>query len=174
MALPPLLLATGAWFLTLPRAPLFLRGDPRCRLGAHFGSVLLEMQKEKPQPRALRGAEAGGLIGSILGEFLWRAGHPLPEPQGARPAFLLCSHACLLPPSPRGESFLHEDSLGRRDVRSLRMVLDAGSYPGGFGIQVLWMGTCFPSKTPPAPGEPQGNLFLRGDSDHGLVFWGEN
>lgn len=32
---------------------------------------------------------------------------------------------------------------------------------GGFGMQVLWMGTCFPSKTPSAPGEPQGNLFLR-------------
>lgn len=100
VALPPLPLATGAWFLTLPRAPLFLRGDPRSRLGAHFGLVLLEMQKEKPQPRALRGAEAGGLIGSILGEFLWRAGHPLPEPQGARPAFLLRSHACLLPLRP--------------------------------------------------------------------------
>lgn len=81
--------------------------------GAHFGLVLLEMQKEKPQPRALRGAEAGGLIGSILGEFLRRAGHPLPEPQGARPAFLLRSHACLLPPSPWGESFLAGARLGR-------------------------------------------------------------
>lgn len=112
VALPPLLLATGAWLLTLPRAPLFLHRDPPSRLGAHFGLVLLEMQ-EKPQPRALRGAEAGGLIGSILGEFLWRAGHPLPEPQGARLAFLFPSHAYLLPPPPWGESCPDEDSLGR-------------------------------------------------------------
>lgn len=53
VALPPLPLATGAWLLTLPCTPLFLP-----RLGACFGLVLLEMQKEKPQPRALRGAEA--------------------------------------------------------------------------------------------------------------------
>lgn len=36
------------------------------------------------------------------------------------------------------------------------------------------MSTCFPPRAPLAPGEPQGNLFLRGDRGHGLVFWGGN
>lgn len=174
MALRPLPLATGAWLLTLPHAPLFLHRDPLSRLGARFGLILLEMQKEKPQPRALRGAEAGGLIGSILGEFLWRAGHPLPEPQGARPAFLLPSHACLLPLCLGVDPARMRTVWAGRDAHSPRMVLDADSHPGGFGTQVLWMGTCYPSKTPPAPGEPQGNLFLRGNGGRGLVPWGGN
>lgn len=113
MALPPLLVATGAPLLTLTPAPLLVHRDPWSSLGAHFGLGLQEVWKEKPQPGPFGGAEAGGLIGSILGEFLWRVGHPLPEPQGAHPAFLLHSHACLLPPSPWGESLLDEDYLGR-------------------------------------------------------------
>lgn len=63
------------------------------------------------------GGGSRGLIGSILGEFLWRVGHPLPEPQGARSAFLLHSYACLLPPQPWGVSLLvlDEDNLGRKE-----------------------------------------------------------
>lgn len=42
-----------------------------------------ENPKEKPQLTALQGAETGGLIGSILGEFFWRAVRPpLPERWG--------------------------------------------------------------------------------------------
>lgn len=51
-----------------------------------------ENPKEKHQLTALRGAETWGLIGSILGEFFWRAVCP-PSPSdgdfGSRLSFLL-------------------------------------------------------------------------------------
>lgn len=104
----PLLLGSSP----CPAHPFFCTGT----LGPGWGLILVSFAGNAEGEAPAQGPSGGGswgLIGSILGEFLWRAGHPFPEPKGAHPAFLLRSYACCLPPPPWGESLLDEDSLGR-------------------------------------------------------------
>lgn len=127
VALPPLLLHAGAWLL-IPAHPLSQAGTPIPGWGLRQGSFWVgftENLKEKHQLTALRGAETWGLIGSILGEFFWRAVcPPLPERWGFRVSPVVSA-------SPASPAFCHlcfgvNPSRTRtiwagRDVGSLRM-----------------------------------------------------
>lgn len=188
VALPPLLLHAGAWLL-IPAHPLSYTGTPIPGWGLRQGSFWVgftENLKEKHQLTALRGAETWGLIGSILGEFFWRAvcPPPLPERWGFRVSPVVSA-------SPASPAFCHLCfGVNPSWTRTIRAGRDVGSprmevgwcwlllpTPVTLGWVFLRRGTRFPSENPAAPGRPclhaGGSLSLQGgEGPWPCIFWG--
>lgn len=159
VALPSLLLHAGAWLLVpVPVPPLSHVGTPipgRALCRGLFWVGFAENPKEKHQLTALRGAETWGLIGSILGEFFWRAvWPPLPERWGFRvspvvsaaPALSAFCHLCFGVNPSRMRTIRAGRDVGspRMEVGWCRMLLSTSAALGwGFCGGML----AFPQKT---------------------------